>query len=266
MAKERASIRSGMGGPVEPVAISDPPVVVYPRAPLQAVAIEVYFHGVLDALTRFAAFQRRHDEEFDRLYVPRTGLESDEFDLLRPVLLLGDDGTRGIAIASNQLSVITYPKDDPYPGFEEFSRWAIPALAEGLDALEPKRMTRVGFRYENVIDSQMKGNLELERFFRIVLPRGLQARPGVRNDVHFGWRQEWPTGYVSVTLSVEPREASDLILLSIAAERSAERRGPVAREDLSVAIREAHNMARSTFDELITPEFRESLKARPEET
>ena len=45
-----------------------PEAIVYPGAPLRAVALEVHFHPLIDAMSRFGAFQRRHRGDFSRLY------------------------------------------------------------------------------------------------------------------------------------------------------------------------------------------------------
>ena len=239
-----------------------PPRELYPGAPLRAVAMEVYFSGLLDAVARMGEFQRRHARELERLYVPRgAGTAGGDADRegQRPVMLLGDD--RGLAVANDQVAVITY---DYAKGFEGFGAWGLPMLGEALDTVGVLGdLTRVRFRYENLIDTGAYGTVDLGKFFRIVLPRGPGAVGLVGSDVHLAWRQLWPNGVVSVDLSVDEdagEDGDDVLVVSIVAERT----GPIVRKELAAALGEAHEMALWTWEELITDEFRETLR-RPKE-
>ena len=251
-----------MSGPVDPdpKAVAPPARELYPGAPLRAVAMEVYFPGLLDAVARLGELQRKHFQELGRLYVPRTELaEGADLDRHRPVLLLGKD--RGMAVANDQVAVITY---DYAKGYDELVRWGLPMLREALDTVGVLgALTRVRFRYENLIDAGTDGTVDLGRFFRIVLPRGPGATPTVASGVHLAWRQVWPGGFVSVDLSVDDEpgdDGDDVLVVSIVAERP----GPLALADLEEALGQAHAMALWTWEELITDEFRETLR-RPKQ-
>lgn len=230
---------------------------LYPGAPLRAVAMEVYFPGLLDAVARVAELQRKHWAEFPRLYTPPAAAPPGADP--QPLLLLGQD--RGLAVASDQVAVITYDYAD---GFDELARWGFPKLREALDAVGVLGdVGRVRFRYENLIDTGTDGTVDLGQFFRIVLPRGPGATSDVQSDVHLAWRQVWPNGIVSVDLSVDEEGGDggeDVLVMSIVAER----RGPIAVAGVEAALREAHEMALWTWEELITDEFRETLR-RPKE-
>ena len=132
----------------------EPEAVVYPSAPLRAVAIEVTFPSLLDAISRFGAFQRRHTAEFDRLY--ETSGDEDvlpdgrEFGRPRSTVLMGrgPEPERAVSIARDQLAVITYTYA---MGFNGFASWGMPMLLEGLRDLSVDRIATVSYRYENRI-------------------------------------------------------------------------------------------------------------------
>jgi hypothetical protein len=165
-------------------------------------------------------------------------------------------------VASDQVAVITY---DYAKGYGDLVRWGLPILGEALDTIGVLgELTRVRYRYENLVDTGAEGAVDLGRLFRIALPRGPGAPgPVETGTLHVAWRQLWPKGVVSVDLAID-EEASDggddVLVLGIVAERQ----GPVARAELGVALGEAHEMARETFEALITDELRETLR-RPRE-
>jgi hypothetical protein len=212
--------------------------------------MELYFEGVLDAVTRMGAFQRAHRGTFGRLYAADRD----------PAFLLGED--RAVAVARDQVAVITY---DYEKGYEELVAWGLPMLGEALDTIGVDGpLSRVRFRYENLVDTGAEGTVDLSRFFRVALPRGPGAPGPVETEgLHLAWRQVWPTGTVAVDLAVDEDLADggdDVLVLGIVAER----RGPIGRSDLAAALGEAHDMALWTFEELITDEYRAVLR-RPRE-
>src|ERR1700727_3132493 len=89
----------------------EPEEVVYPLAPLRAVAIEVWFAPILDAFARLGAFQRRHRQEFSRLH-ENTGdhtemrLDGREYERPRTALLIGRD--RAVLVARDHVAAIAY--------------------------------------------------------------------------------------------------------------------------------------------------------------
>src|SRR4051794_21008970 len=128
-----------MSGPTVPEAI------VYPGAPLRAVAVEVGFRSLLDATSRFGAFQRRHFHEYNRLVeTPDDGRERvgrpEGREFMRPgsATLLARDRERAVSVARDQLAVIAYSYRG---GFTGFVKWALPTLREGLADLGVERVT-----------------------------------------------------------------------------------------------------------------------------
>jgi uncharacterized protein (TIGR04255 family) len=221
--------------------LEHPPVEVYPGAPLRAVAIEIFFPRTLDAVSRLGAFQRKRPEFSNA----RLAHEDNDGET---VLLLNESESKGVAISPTMLSVITYSY---VGGFAAFAQWAHPILDEALSILELRAYTRVGYRYENVIDAV--DARAFSRMFAIGLPMPEGATAGAHAFV--AWEQEWPNGDVFVDVSTSP-DRPPVVRLDVSAGRN----GPVSPSERVAAIAEAHRMGRLAFEALITPEFREQLR------
>lgn len=237
----------------------EPPEEVYPGAPLRAVAMEARFAPLLDAHARFGAFQRAHAIDFDRLLFADSGDElGPDLDGTYDAILFSKSLARAVGIAPDGLAVVTY---DYGSGFTGFMSWALPLLQEGLRALDVPRFTSVRFRYENAISTSatnQQNGVDLAPMFRVLLPRGDGAHAAVRN-VHLFWKQMWPTGSVNVALDCcSDLTGPDNADLTITGQCD----GSIAASDVEAKIREAHRIARLTFEELITPEYREKLRGR----
>lgn len=231
-----------------------PALEVYPGAPLRAVAVELHFPALLDTYARLGEFQRRHSE-FDRLVF---GDSSAHIDDDSAAILFGKEKERALAVSLDRVAAVTYTYSE---GFTGFKSWALPLLLEALSDIRPAHVVRVRYRYENVIPVPSEGEVLLEPKFTIVLPRGQGAEKSVRN-LHLYWKQQWPEGgAVDIALDgcadmVEP----GTIQLNITAQCAG---GPIA--DVEERVAEAHRMARSTFEELITPEYRDFLRRKAKE-
>ncbi len=236
----------------------EPDAVVYPGAPLRAVAIEVTFPALLDAVGRFGSFQRRHSTEFDRVYeTSREGADElpdgREFSRPRSTVLMGvgSEPERAVSIARDQLAVITYTYAT---GFAGFLAWAMPMLREGLSDLAVERITSVAYRYENRIRHDTR-TLDLPSVLRLSLAAPAEAG-NVQRHVHLCWHQKWPEGTVQVEVDACPHVSAEYIHLNITAYHRA-REGVLG--GFETLIRDAHRRARLTFEELITPSFRDRL-------
>lgn len=230
---------------------SVPAVEVYPGAPLRAVAIEVYFPSMLDAYARLGAFQRRH-AEFGRLVLTEWPSRADHD---HAAILFAQGQERALAVAFDHVAAVTYTYSE---GFEGFRSWALPLLREALTDLEPRRIDKVRYRYENVIPLAPENDLVLEPLFKLVLPRAAGAMDSVRN-LHLYWKQTWPEGgAVDVALD-SCDEAVDLGTAQL--HITAQCTGGVL-DQIQERVAEAHRMARGTFEALITPEYREKLRKK----
>jgi hypothetical protein len=232
---------------------AEPRAEVYARAPLGAVAIEVYFNPLLDALERLGRFQREHAREFVHMILPDE-LDTPTLRRRRAATLIHASGDRAIAVGRDVVAAVTYVYHE---GFAGFLAWSLPVLRNALATIDPSRIERVRYVYENEIHlPEIDGNVELERTFKLSLPRGEGASSSVRH-LHMGWTRTWPAGAVDVRLdccheSMDPGALD----LSIAAVCD----GPFATAELEGRIREAHRMARLTFEGTITDGYRDQLR------
>lgn len=231
---------------------NDPPSEVYPLAPLAAVAIEVHYKPLLDALDRFSAFQREHDEEYPHVVLP-DDLGDVTLRRRRVATLVHESGDRAVAIGRDLVAVVTYDYENGFPGF---SSWALPVLRKALDAIQPTRLERLRYVYENEIRAPDGSDLDLRSMFRIELPRDPNAE-GTVHHLHLSWTQPWPTGKVHVRLdSCASSMEKGMIDLTITSDCS----WPTEETDIGNHVREAHRIARLTFEALITDAYRERLR------
>lgn len=233
----------------------EPGAEVYPRAPLGAVAIEVYFPPLLDAFERLGRFQRAHASEYDHLVLPDE-LDTPTLRRRRAATLVHANRHRALAVGRDMVAAVTYAYPEGYPGFVA---WALPLLREVLDNLDAKLVERVRYVYENEINlDHDNGDVELGSMLQLRVPRGHDSSTGLAH-IHMFWTQNWPAGGVDVRLNCcdKSMEAGTLDL-GIAATCG----GRFATDALEPHIAEAHRMARATFESLITPEYREHLRSR----
>lgn len=113
----------------------------------------------------------------------------------------------------------------------------------------------VAYRHENRIQHDTR-NQRLGSLFNLSFASPKEAGPTTRN-VHLNWRQKWPEGSVAVDLDACSHMSPDEVHLNITAHCSA---GTGALYELDSMVRTAHRLARLTFEELITPRFREQLR------
>ena len=128
-------------------------------------------------------------------------------------------------------------------------------VREGLDDLGVERVVGVSFRYENRIQHDTKA-VELGSLLRLSLASPKEA--GATTHVHLYWHQMWPDGTVEVDVEACPRVSEKEMHINITAHCVVASR---ALDDVAPTTRVAHRLARLTFEELITPSFRERLKS-----
>lgn len=232
-----------------------PEDIVYPGAPLKAVAIEVNFAPLLDAHARIGVFQRTQSSDFPDVVLPEERRADPELSRRRAVVLLGED--RAIALGRDLVAIATYK----YEGFRDFVSWALPLLRDALKAIEPPTIESVRYRYENVIKMPRGGAVEIGRVLRVGLPQPTDATGLVRN-VHLFWKTLWPSGVVDVSVeSCSPPGEVNTVEMSITGEPGDEHAG----RPLEERVAEARRMARLTFEQLITDEYRRSALNIPKE-
>jgi uncharacterized protein (TIGR04255 family) len=243
----RVFVSPGVGMSEQYAALPDPKTEIYPRAPLRAVAIELNFKPLLDAVQRFGAFQRRHSQTFTRTRL------ADPEESRDANLLLDEAGSRGVGISPSSLSFVTYSYDS---GFEGFTEWSEPLMMEALDLLELSSFSDVAYRYENVVEMKIDQRvMSVEDILRFQMPKHPSVAASPPSTLVVTWTQSWPRGEVTVDVGCfgEPSVHTHVDI-------SARCKGPLTRDELVDAIREAHRMGRLTFEEMITSDFREQLR------
>jgi hypothetical protein len=233
-----------------------PATVIYPGAPLRAVAVAVAFSPLLDVPSRFASFQRRHQAEFDRLY-DTSGNDWDraeppdgrEFQRPRATMLMGHDREKAISVSRDSLAIITYQYGG---GHNEFLAWALPMLREGLRDLDVEVVRQLSYRYENRIRRDV-AKLDLGAMLQLSLAAPAEALPEL-GHAHLSWDQLWAGGRVSVSIDGCPYGNDEELRLNITAYLDREARA----EEIEPVALEAHRRAFLTFEGIVTPTFRDT--------
>ncbi len=235
---------------------------LYPKQPLVEVATEVNFRGILAIETARADFQEKISSEYPNLFVPyaKDGIAP----ALQRVRFENEAGNFGVQLAINSFSF--YSRQ--YPGSAIFIAEAKRLFEIIEPILKPLRLTRIGWRYINVIPYvRENGNVPLLRFFSTDTFLGT----GVNSE------------YDKVFINVETRKKdmhTRLRLFSSSSENEPERESIILdtdtyigeggmsildRSDAVAMISEAHDGGRDTFESIITGEYREYIKGADNE-
>lgn len=225
-----------------------PKTEVYPGSPLYAVAIEVQYKPLLDALSKFGEFQRKHDADYPRVYLPDELTGS--LRTRRLATLVNDKQTHAVTVGRDIAAIVTYEYSD---GHEGFTQWAVPLLQEVVATISPTRIDAIRYVYEN--RETVDDKLELRNFFRVVLPTNEEAKDGLKN-VHLHWTRDWPSGRTHTRVDCCETSTDGELEVKIVAEFT----GPITPGDLKPPIEEAHRMARLTYEDLITDTKRSRLR------
>lgn len=232
----------------------EPEAILYPGAPLLAVAIEVSFPPLLDAFAKFGAFQRKHRDDFDENVIesPADAEAAEGEQRSRPrTTLITRNRERAVSVSSNQLAAVTF---EYRLGFSDFMPWAMTQLQDGLSILGVERIRSVSYRYENRIRADTS-KVDLSNFFKLSLATPKEA--ATTQHTHLYWHQTWEEGIVKMELDACPHISKTAIHLNITA-RCPLKAGTV--HDVDRSAREAHRMARLAFEELIAEKFKTQLK------
>lgn len=90
-------------------------------------AVEVDFSPLLDAVSKFGVFQRRHLRDFGRLVVGRDDDRNDGEVRPGTAMLIARDRNRAVSAGRDQLAAITYSYADGFLGFVRWARCGVPA-------------------------------------------------------------------------------------------------------------------------------------------
>ncbi len=145
----------------------------YPNQQLRAVSLEVFFRGRMATFSRFERVQERFKDELPDLFVPSA--IPNEPSAMRPYHLRSADGQESLAIAVNQVALVSFD----YPGHAKFLERVARTLPYVLKEFGVEDLARVLYRYENelalVSSPDEPGHQGIDRSRRRL------ARPQVRN-------------------------------------------------------------------------------------
>lgn len=222
----------------------------YPNQQLRSVSIETFFSGRLDALARMGEVQKLFAEDLPQLFVPQ--VHDGESAALRPYQLRDVDGDRSLALAMNQATYIAYR----YPGFSQFREDALQFLGMSHRTLSVGDLSRVTFMYDNALDVPRASDGELPLHFLFNLDR-MPSWLGNAGFSHLDvrWEKPGPTGSLQGHLFTEG--AFDQPTLRLVLRATAEPGGAV--DKLDDLVSELHRQAVTTFESMVTDDFREFL-------
>ncbi len=230
----------------------------YPNQQLRSVSLETYFPGELGSFSRFGAVQEALRESLPNLFVPN--LQPGEPVALRPFQLRDVEQTKSLALAVNQATYVSFR----YPGYDSFAAEAVPMVAGALAHLNPTKLNRVVYRYENElgIAREAKGELGIERIFPGVISnvfvQGDMAGPAKALDtaVEHAWQADGFEGARGFHARTENVGSSLVFKLTVFGAVEG-----CAVADLDRAAATAHRVGISLFEALISPAFREFISA-----
>ena len=134
-----------------PLEIGTPTTV-----PLLEAALEIRFPGDARIEALRGDFQSRIREDFPFLFVPK--VNPGDSPALLPYRFQNGQATRIVGLALNSFSYWSYE----YPGWESFLQEALDMWSFIAESISPETLTRVGLRYTNQFDSELKEHLNLE--------------------------------------------------------------------------------------------------------
>lgn len=230
----------------------------YPNQQLQSVSLETFFAGTLAGFNALARIQEVVRAQFPDLYVPN--VMAGEAMMLRPFQLRDKKGSRSLAIAINQVSFVAFQ----YPGFAAFRGESLPLIERCLAELAITELTRVVFRYENVLSIRREATGALSamtRAFPKVAPsmfegrslRQLDSSVDAAFDVKVGG--EAIHGGEGFRVEVEPRVPADVLRLFVHASLE-----NTKVSGLKGTVDALHDRAYNIFEAVISDNFREFLK------
>jgi len=225
---------------------------VYPNSPLAEVVCEICFPGEVAVEGRRHEFWEKIRDVYPNVFVPVA--QPEKFLALEPYRFEREDKKAGVMVAMNRLAL--YAKE--YPGFAGFKADFLRVHRIFGESFRLDRLTRVGWRYINVIPFAREGGLiPLSRYLRL----GFKLPKIVPEQFHeLGLtllsRTEGGTVTTRLATMTRPDGGQEALLLDF--DYSKER--DLHFKDVEAYIDEAHAFTRELFEELITDEYHQYLR------
>lgn len=220
----------------------------YPNSPLVEVVCEIRFPGELSIECKKDEFYEKTRDKYPTILVPQAG------DRLTPYRFENNSKNAGIMLAINRFSF--YDKD--YSGHDQFIREFI-RLAKILgDTYSLKKLTRMGWRYINVIPfTREDGIVPLQRFISvdINLPAGVHDQ---FENLSMVFMSKVSGG--TITTRIEPIIQSDDQQEALLLDFDFSMTENLIFSKINSYIKKAHKETRLLFENLITDDYRQYLR------
>jgi uncharacterized protein (TIGR04255 family) len=228
------------------------PEEIYPNSPLAEVVCEIRFPGEVEIEGRRHEFFAKVRDEYPNVLVPPA--QAGKHLALEPYRFEREDKTAGIMVAMNLLAL--YARD--YPGFARFKAEFMRLHRLFGQTFTLDRLTRVGWRYINVIPfARQEGLIPLAQFLKVgfqiprIVPERIQA-------LDLTLLSKTDRGAVTTKLTTMLRDpgGQEAILLDFDYSKEQD----LQFSQTAIYLDEAHAFTRGLFEELITDEYRQYLK------
>ena len=230
---------------------------LYPNQPICEVATEARFLGDLKIDQIRAPFQKKINEDYPTLKVPAAlqGVAPS----LQPIRFESSLGDSAVQLAINSISYVS----KNYRGYEEFLNAFVLATQPFFDLIPEIHVTRVGWRYINRINfTREDGLLPLYRIFK---QNDLFGTALICELEEVSYKAVAPKGDSRLSVKVEASHSlndstEEAILLDIDAFQVMDPPVVMNGENVILSVKAMHDVARATFESLITDGYREFLK------
>lgn len=225
---------------------------IYPNSPLMEVVCEVRFDGNLEIVAQLHKFQKKINEKYSNLLVPKVSLGS--AISLEPYRFESKDGNSGVNISLNKFSYYEKKYSGHVKFIKEFNR--LISILNGIVRL--KDLNRVGWRYINLIPfSRLEENIPLNDYLNVSVHIPTINTEMV-NNISLVLMSAAEGGQITTKIeSVISNSGSDEALV-LDFDYSAT--NDLKYENLATIIDSAHRHTRNLFEEIITEKYRQYLK------
>lgn len=232
---------------------------VYPNQPLIEVVFEVRFPGEVRVECERHLFWEKIRGEYPNVLVPNP--QPDKPIALMPYKFRRDDGSMTVMVSMNSFALSA----SDYPGYKEFREEILRVYGLFQEVFNLKRLSRVGWRYINVISFiRENGVIPLRRFLNL----GFKVPPSIPEefvnlDLVFESQHEGASVITRLQTIEKVRGGNsegEAFLLDFDYGRLATEEESLMADQISSYLDTAHEKTRVLFEEFITDEYRQYLR------
>jgi len=232
--------------------------VVYPNQPLVDVVFEIRFPGEVRVECERHLFWEKIRDDYNKVLVPQQS--PDKPLALMPYKFRREDDSMTVMVSLNSFAVSAAK----YPGYQEFSKEILRVCELFGQTFNINEITRVGWRYINVIPFVREdGLIPLSRFLNL----GFKVPDSVPEEfkkLNLLFESEYKGGSVITQLQTIQRsvafgEQKEALLLDFDYGRVSTNDDVLHFKNISTYLEEAHGKTRQLFEEFITDEYRQYL-------